>query len=191
MEKATHILNSFTTSEQESFFDERELMTFINYAKKLTPSLKNDSKSKLLEIYERMRKASSQSQMPVGTRQLEALVRLSMAYAKLNLRNKVIVEDILNVEKLINHMYEAFGLSLEGNNIQQQIYFDNKNNKQHDAITIWNSCMDEDKTVSLKEFELELIASGTTENSSKHLIDRWEKNNVIKLKKNGRYERIG
>jgi DNA replicative helicase MCM subunit Mcm2 (Cdc46/Mcm family) len=114
-----------------------------------------------------------------------------MAYAKLNLRNKVIVEDILNVEKLINHMYEAFGLSLEGNNIQQQIYFDNKNNKQHDAITIWNSCMDEDKTVSLKEFELELIASGMTENSSKHLIDRWEKNNVIKLKKNGRYERIG
>ena len=44
---------------------------------------------------------------------------------------------------------------------------------------------------TLREFELELIASGMTENSSKHLIDRWEKNNVIKLKKNGRYERIG
>ena len=166
-------------------------MTFINYARTFTPSLKNEAKSKLLEIYERMRKASSQSQMPVGTRQLEALVRLSMAYAKLNLRSEVTVEDILSVEKLINNMYEAFGLSLEGNNIQQQIYFDNKNNKQHDAITIWNSCMNEDKTVSLREFELELIASGMTENSSKHLIDRWEKNNVIKLKKNGRYERIG
>ena len=51
--------------------------------------------------------------------------------------------------------------------------------------------MNEDKTVSIREFELELIASGMTENSSKHLIDRWEKNNVIKLKKNGRYERIG
>ena len=191
MEKATHILDSFTTNDQESFFNERELMTFINYARTFTPSLKNEAKSKLLEIYERMRKASSQSQMPVGTRQLEALVRLSMAYAKLNLRSEVTVEDILSVEKLINNMYEAFGLSLEGNNIQQQIYFDNKNNKQHDAITIWNSCMNEDKTVSLREFELELIASGMTENSSKHLIDRWEKNNVIKLKKNGRYERIG
>jgi hypothetical protein len=30
-----------------------------------------------------------------------------------------------------------------------------------------------------------------SENQTKHLIDRWEKNNVIKLKKNGRYERIG
>ena len=191
MRKATHILNSFTSNKQDCFFSERDLMIFIYYAKTFTPSLKNEAKSKLLEIYERMRKASSQSQMPVGTRQLEALVRLSMAYAKLNLRNEVIIEDVLNVELLINDMYEAFGLSLERNNIQQQIYFDNKNNKQHDAITMWNTCISEDNTVGLKEFELELIASGMTENSAKHLIDRWEKNNVIKLKKNGRYERIG
>jgi hypothetical protein len=47
-------------------------------------------------------------------------------------------------------MYEGFGLSLEGNNIQQQIYFDKKNNKQHDAITIWNSCMDEDENGKFK-----------------------------------------
>ena len=88
-------------------------------------------------------------------------------------------------------MYEAFGQSLSKGGIQQQIYFDNKNNKQHDAITIWNTCMDDSKTVSLKEFEIELIGAGLSENSAKHLIDRWEKNNVIKLKKNGRYERIG
>ena len=54
-------------------------MAFINYARKLEPKLLDESKSKLLEIYERMRNASAKSQMPVGTRQLEALVRLSMA----------------------------------------------------------------------------------------------------------------
>ena len=191
MQKATHILNSFTDSLSDVFFTERQLTAFINYARSFKPVLKNESKSKLLEIYEQMRKASASSQMPVGTRQLEALVRLSMAYAKMHFRSEVLVDDILKVELLIHQMYEAFGQSLSKGGIQQQIYFDNKNNKQHDAITIWNTCMDDSKTVSLKEFEIELIGAGLSENSAKHLIDRWEKNNVIKLKKNGRYERIG
>ena len=191
MLKATHILNSFTEESDKIVFSERQLTSFINYARNFKPVLKEDAKSKLLEIYEQMRTASAKSQMPVGTRQLEALVRLSMAYAKMHFRNEVLVDDILKVELLINEMYEAFGQSLGKGSIQQQIYFENKNNKQHDAITIWNNCMDDTKTVSLKEFEIELIANGLTENSAKHLIDRWEKNNLIKLKQNGRYERIG
>ena len=136
-----------------------------------------------------MRTASAKSQMPVGTRQLEALVRLSMAHAKLHLKDCIDVEDVEAVEDLIKKMYQGFGLSLD-TNIQQQIYFDDKNTKQHDAITIWDACKNDEGYVKLKHFAEELQKAGMEEEETKRLIDRWEKNNVIKLNKDGSYERI-
>ena len=129
--------------------------------------------------------------MPVGTRQLEALVRLSMAHAKLHLRAEVNVDDVNKVEGLIKLMYEAFGQSLEGGSIQQQIFFDKKNTKNHDAIQIWISCQNDDGNVKLKHFELALVSEGLKEEEAKRLIERWEKNNIIKLNKDGSYKRIG
>ena len=64
-----------------------------------------------------MRSVSAESEMPVGTRQLEALVRLSSAYAKLHLRERVEISDIENVEILMKSMYEAFGQSLDAGTI--------------------------------------------------------------------------
>ena len=190
MKKATHILDSFTTEYESAYFDERQLMAYLNYVRKLKPVLPKESKTKLLNIYERMRSVSAESEMPVGTRQLEALVRLSSAYAKLHLRERVEISDIENVEILMKSMYEAFGQSLDAGTIQKQIYFNNKNTKQHDAIQLWNSARDEQGNVKLKRFESVLVEAGMNEEEAKRLIDRWEKNNVIKLNKDGSYKRI-
>jgi len=189
MAKATHILNSFTEDTNEIQYSEQQLKSYFNYIRELQPVLVEEAKAKLLSIYEGMRTASAKSQMPVGTRQLEALVRLSMAHAKLHLKEKIDVSDVEAVETLIKKMYEGFGLSLD-TNIQQQIYFDDKNTKQHDAITIWDSCKDDKGNVKLKNFSEELQKAGMDEEETKRLIDRWEKNNVIKLNKDGTYERI-
>ena len=191
MQKASHILDTFTSDKKEVYFNEKELTAFLNYARGFKPVLQEESKSKLLEIYERMRNASVKSDMPVGTRQLEALVRLSMAYAKLFLRDRVTIEDIENVELLVNSMYESFGQSLTKGGIQQQIYFDKKNTKQHDALSIWNECRDEKLQVKLNKFEEALREAGMPEIEAKRLIDQWENNNLIKLNENGTYTRIG
>ncbi len=190
MEKANHILNSFTQKDISTYFDSEHLMSYLNYARKLKPVLLEESRSKLLNIYEKMRSASAQSEMPVGTRQLEALVRLSMAYAKLNLREEVRISDIENIESLIKIMYEAFGQSLDTGSLQQQIFFDKKNTKQHDALQIWNTCKDEEGNVRLLKFQKALVEAGLQEDEAKRLIDGWEKNNVVKLNKDGSYKRI-
>ena len=137
-----------------------------------------------------MRNVSAKSKMPVGVRQLEALVRLSMAYAKLNLKEEVCVEDVVKVEQLMKKMYEGFGQSLENDTIQQQIYFDKKNTKQHDLISIWNGCRNSDGNVKIKTFQETLMEDGMGEDETKRLIDRWENNNVIKLNNDGTYKRI-
>ena len=191
MLKANHILDTFTSDKREVYLNEKELTAFLNYARGFKPMLQEESKSKLLEIYDRMRNASAKSDMPVGTRQLEALVRLSMAYAKLFLRDKVTIYDVEKVEALVNSMYESFGLSLAKGSIQQQIYFDKKNTKQHDALTIWNGCRDEKNHVKLSKFEESLKEAGMSEIESKRLIDQWENNNIIKLNDDGTYTRIG
>ena len=190
MEKANHILNSFTEEDLSTYFNSEQLMSYLNYARKLEPVLLKESRAKLLNIYEKMRSASAQSEMPVGTRQLEALVRLSMAYAKLNLREEVGVHDIESVERLIKVMYEAFGQSLDTGSLQQQIFFDKKNTKQHDALQIWNGCKDEEGNVRLLKFQKALVEAGLQEDEAKRLIDGWEKNNVVKLNKDGSYKRI-
>ena len=190
MEKANHILNSFTQKDISTYFDSEHLMSYLNYARKLKPVLLEESRSKLLNIYEKMRSASAQSEMPVGTRQLEALVRLSMAYSKLNLREEVRISDIENIESLIKIMYEAFGQSLDTGSLQQQIFFDKKNTKQHDALQIWNTCKDEEGNVRLLKFQKALVEAGLQEDEAKRLIDGWEKNNVVKLNKDGSYKRI-
>ena len=65
-----------------------------------------------------------------------------------------------------------------------------ENTKQHDAITIWDACKNDEGYVKLKHFAEELQKAGMEEEETKRLIDRWEKNNVIKLNKDGSYERI-
>ena len=191
MLKANHILESFTSDKEDVYFNSKQLLAYLNYTKNFKPILQEEAKSKLLEIYEQMRKASASSDMPVGTRQLEALVRLSMAHAKLYLREKVTIFDVERIEKLVISMYESFGQSLTKGSIQQQIYFDKKNTKQHDAITIWNSCKDDSGNVRLMKFEVALIEAGLGDIEAKRLIDQWEKNNVIKLNEDGSYKRIG
>ena len=190
MKKATHILDSFTDESSSTYMTNLQLMAFLNYARKLQPKLLEESKSKLLKIYEQMRNVSAKSKMPVGVRQLEALVRLSMAYAKLNLKEVVCVEDIVRVEQLMKKMYEGFGQSLENDTIQQQIYFDKKNTKQHDLISIWNGCRNSAGNVKIKTFQETLMEAGMGEDETKRLIDRWENNNVIKLNNDGTYKRI-
>ena len=73
---------------------------------------------------------------------------------------------------------------------KKQIYFNNKNSKQHDAIQLWNSCKNSDGNVRLKNFEDALLEAGMDGDEAKRLIDRWEKNNVVKLMKDGSYKRI-
>jgi|TARA_R110000824_G_scaffold72633_2_gene185297 replicative DNA helicase Mcm len=190
IKKATHILDSFTNGIVSSYLTDVQLMAFLNYARSLKPKLLNESKSKLLEIYEQMRNSSSESKMPVGIRQLEALVRMSMAYAKLNLKESVTIDDVQSVERLIKIMYEGFGQSLDKQSVQQQIYFDKKNTKQHDLLSIWNGCKDANGNVRLNVFQKTLLECGMSEDETKRLIDRWENNNVIKLNKDGSYKRI-
>ena len=131
--KANHILDSFDNDMTDDCYMTEELMIkYINFAKSFTPKLTSEAKKTLLDIYEAMRESSATSEMPVGTRQLEATVRLAMAYAKLHFRDEVNSDDICKIKYLIEKTYESFGSSISSGGVQSQIFQDNKSTKEHE-----------------------------------------------------------
>jgi len=189
--KANHILDSFEMSMgDDCYLSTDDMIKYINYAKTFNPKLNNEAKKTLLDIYEKMRSISAKSDIPIGTRQLEAIVRLSMAYAKLNFRNEITSNDINIIKILIEKQYEAFGSSISQGGVQTQIFVDGKSVKEHDILTVWNTCKNIEGNVKLREFEKALIDSGMSKEKAEATISKWETNNAIKLNSDGTYTRI-
>lgn len=189
--KANHILDSFEmTMGDRCYLKEDELSKYINYARTFNPKLNEKAKKLLLDIYESMRNVSAKSEIPIGTRQLEAIVRLSMAYAKLHFKKEVEPEDINIIKILLEKQYESFGSSISKGGVQTQIFVDGKSIKEHDVLTVWNSCKNIEGNVKLREFEKALIDSGMTKEKAESTISKWENNNAIKLNGDGTYTRI-
>ena len=189
--KANHILDSFDNDMNDDCYMTEELMIkYINFAKSFTPKLTSDAKKTLLDIYEAMRKSSATSEMPVGTRQLEATVRLAMAYAKLHFRDEVNSDDICKIKYLIEKTYESFGSSISSGGVQSQIFQDNKSTKEHEVLAVWNTCKNLEGKVKLRDFEKALIENGMSKEKVEAVISKWENNNAIKLNSDGTYTRI-
>ncbi|MCD6301747.1 MAG: hypothetical protein J7L82_06750, partial [Staphylothermus sp.] len=109
---ATHILNIHTDIDQaRPLIDTNLLKKYISYARRyIKPKLTEDAKKLLLDFYVNMRmsgvKNSEASDKPpaiaITPRQLEALIRLSEAHAKMALKTKATIED---AEEAIRLMY--------------------------------------------------------------------------------------
>jgi DNA helicase MCM8 len=86
------------------------LRKYIAYAKKfINPKLSIEAAALLQDYYLHIRKTfTSMDSLPVTTRQLESMIRLSIARAKAELREVVTREDAMDVIEILN--YSLFGL---------------------------------------------------------------------------------
>ena len=115
-ELANHILGLHQNPEAgEEEISSELLRKFISYAKLYCiPKLTDAAKEMIETFYVRMRTSAGAEteeyqSVPISARQLEALVRLSEASAKLRLSNEVTVEDAKRAIELINYYLEQVG----------------------------------------------------------------------------------
>lgn len=189
--KAEFILNTFVDGIEESnvLLDEDILAKYLNHIRKLKPILTASSQAKILSIYQKMRKIAAQedSNITIGTRQLEAIVRLSTAHAKLHLRNEVNEDDVLEVESIVKSMFESFDFDFTtGKNIHGNTVSSNTKNETKEKIAhrIWNEAKDKNGNVREVLF-VQLLSKedGFDDVSAKKLFGQWENSCVIKLNK--------
>ena len=89
------------------------LRKYIVYAKKFQPVLTKEAEEKLLEYYLEMRKIGSEFMITVTPRQLESLIRLATARARIMLRDKVTEEDAIRAISLMRRMLETVGVDVK------------------------------------------------------------------------------
>ncbi len=191
--KAEHVLDTFTGQDMSNkiFLDREQLSSYLGYVKDLKPTITEEAKSKLAQIYQQMRSLSaSHDSLAVGIRQLEALARLSTAHAKLLFKNTVDESDVSAVELLLKQMYESLGIKMDSGFTQATLVMGKKETKEQTANRIWKECEDNDKTVKYKTFITKLMESGLWDDTSaKSLFSQWEMKCLIKLKGDGKYQK--
>jgi replicative DNA helicase Mcm len=196
--KAKFILDTFVDGiEKSNVLLEPELLSaYLNYARKLKPVLTSESQEHILNIYKKMRDISAKegSSITIGTRQLEAIVRLSTAHAKLHLRNEINKDDVNAIEVIIKSMFESFGFDFEtgknknGNTVGSTTKSESKEQVAH---RVWNDCKDSDNKVRHTLF-IQLLGKedNYTEEQAKKIFGLWEQNCIVKLNKDGTYQKL-
>ena len=92
-----------------------ELLTkYINYAKeKIQPELSNEAANTLVDCYVELRKqgqdrGSSDRRVTATTRQLESMIRMSEAHARMRLSSVVEVGDVLEASRLLREAIKEY-----------------------------------------------------------------------------------
>ena len=119
VEMAKFILALHQTNEAgEEEIPTELLRKYIAYAKqKINPRLTDGAVEEIKDYYVKMRSSGSEESgvktIPISARQLEALVRLAEASARVRLSNKVTKKDARRAIDLLHYSLEQIGLDIE------------------------------------------------------------------------------
>jgi len=122
----------------EPEIDPELLRKYIAYAKKTVfPVLTEEAKKRIEEFYLSLRsKAKENSPMPITARQLESLIRLAEASARLRLSDRVEAEDVERVIKIVKRSLEQIAVDPETGEIDIDYAFSGTSKRQRDRIMI-------------------------------------------------------
>ncbi|MCE4603435.1 MAG: minichromosome maintenance protein MCM [Aeropyrum sp.] len=118
---ANYVLETHTNVELfRPEIDLELLRKYIAYARKhVKPKLTPQAKRLLKEFYVEMRSSALQHSqegakpIPITTRQLEALIRLTEAHARMSLKHEATEEDAIAAIRIMTSVLESIGLDIE------------------------------------------------------------------------------
>jgi len=111
---ARHIIQLHTPqgTDKKSVIDVDLLTKYLSYARRGVPDLTKEAEAKILDYYLQMRNVESEEMITVTPRQLEGIIRLSTARARLLMKDKVEEEDAERAIFLIQSMLQDAGVDV-------------------------------------------------------------------------------
>lgn len=155
---ARHIMSGFENGVK-ALYTVQQMAKIINAAKKVRPLITQEVVTTLTDFYVHIRKMSKKDEQAIiDTRQLEALIRLSFAYAKIHFRESVTVEDAKSAIKLFTSSFASFDWDLTKGEVHQSTMEEtSKMSKDKIWWKTWSLCADGFGFVRPKTFYAKLV----------------------------------
>ena len=119
--KVAHHIISQATSKIDIPFSVDELKRYINFCKTIKPKLTEEAAKHLEDFYVRTAEFIQQNNdesLPLEERQLEGLIRMATAHAKLHLKDTVEITDMQEAIRLYESSLHSFGINTEQGTLQ-------------------------------------------------------------------------
>lgn len=191
---ASHILEIHRDADRaaQPAIDTEFLSKYLAYARQTEPSLSNEAMDIIKDYYMKMRNVEAEGMITVTPRQLEGLVRLATARARLLLKDRVEADDAERAIYLVQRMLETAGVDVNTGKVDLGVL----HGKPHSEVSklklfieVFNALAGEDKNdVSERNFIDELINTGRfTEDEAKTYLRKAMQNGQIFERKAGFY----
>ncbi len=194
---ARHIIELHTPqgTDKRSVIDVDTLTKYLSYAKRSSPNLTKEAEDKILAYYLQMRNVESEEMITVTPRQLEGIIRLSTARARLLMKDKVEEEDAERAIFLIQSMLQDAGVDVNTGKVDLGVLQGRPRSevsKMQLFMDVLKS-MEGDNKVSVEErsFVKELVKTEKfTEEEARNYIRRMLREASIYESKPGHYNRV-
>jgi len=194
---AKHIINLYTPggNDTRSLIDSDILTKYLSYSKRINPILTKEAEDKILAYYMKMRNVESEEMITVTPRQLEGLIRLATARARLLMKDQVEAEDAERAIFLIESMLRDAGVDVNTGKVDLGVL----QGRAHSEVSKMQLFMDVlkslegDNKMAVEErlFIKELVKSGKfTEEEARNYLRRMLREASIYESKPGHYNRV-
>ncbi len=191
---AKHIINLHTPSgiDKKSQIDSETLTKYLAYVKRINPILTQEAEQKILDYYMKMRNVEAEEMITVTPRQLEGLIRLSTARARLLMKNQVDGDDAQRAIDLLQSMFEDAGIDVNTGKVDLGVLQGRPRSevsKMQLFMDVMKSLEGEHKTpVEEKQLVEELAKTEKfTEEEAKNFIRKMARDSSIYESKPGHY----
>ena len=194
---AKHIIDLHTPegTENRSLIDVDILTKYLAYAKRFNPTLTKEAEDKIIDYYMKMRNVDSEEMITVTPRQLEGLVRLATARARLLMKSQVEDEDAQRAIDLMQSMLSDAGVDVNTGKVDLGV-LQGKPRSEVSKMQLFMDVLkslegDNKAAVEEKAFIKELDKSGKfTEEEARNYIRRMLREASIYESKPGHYNRV-
>ncbi len=196
-ELAKHVLKIHRTGEYAKSppIEYEIIRKYLAYTRNLKPKLTPEAEDKIMEYYLRMRGMSDENMITVTPRQLEGLIRLATARARIMLHEKVTEDDAIRAVSLIRRMYETVGVDVKTGQVDLGVLHGkplSESNLLGLALDIFKSLGGpEKKPVEGNRFVEELMGTGKMNNDeAKKMLQTLNRSGAIYEVKPGSYRKL-
>ena len=191
---AQHIINLHTPKgiDQKSLIDSETLTKYLSYVKRIDPKLTKEAEQKILDYYMKMRTVEDQDMITVTPRQLEGLIRMATARARLLLKTQVEEDDAERAIYLLQNMFENAGIDVNTGKVDLGVLQGRPRSevsKMQLFMDVMKSLEGEHKTpVEEKQLVEELVKTEKyTDEEAKNFIRKMARDSSIYESKPGHY----